>query len=67
MDYNGTLYAPDGDVEIDETVRGAVIAEELEVDGEYYHDTAARNADLPDCIDPPVSSFEAVDRKVSMR
>lgn len=72
MDYNGTIYAPENSIEIgnDNEFRGAAIAEdevEVEVNGEYYHDTALRQADLPDCIDPPVSSFEAVDRKVSMR
>ncbi len=68
-EFNGTIYSPDEGIEIEERFRGAAIGEDVEPDegGLYYHDTALRRADVPDCIEAPLSSFEAVERKVSIR
>jgi hypothetical protein len=72
-DYNGTVYAPDADVEIDTPsageVRGAVIAEDVKVDPgvEYYHDTSLRQAELPDELSPPLSRFKAAERFLEIR
>lgn len=75
-DYNGTIYAPEAGIQITGGAEfsGAAIAgdgspEDVHVTGEYYHDTALRKADLPDCIRQraPVSNFEAVEHRVSMR
>lgn len=69
-DYNGTIYAPETEVTVNDKLRGAAIADQgVNVNGEYYHDTALRQADLSDCIRQraPVSNFEAVEHRVSMR
>jgi flagellin-like protein len=69
VNFNGTLYAPDANVTIDSdsTFRGAVIANDLEVDGEYYHDTSLRQADVPEELNPPLSRFNAAERLVELR
>jgi hypothetical protein len=69
--YNGTIYAPEAKIIIDSTFRGAAIAnnsgDPVTVNGEYFHDAALRQADIPDCINPPLTKLNAVERLVSVR
>ena len=72
-DYNGTVYAPDANVEIDTPsageVRGAVIADDVTVDPgvEYYHDASLRQAELPEELNLPLARFNAAERLVELR
>ncbi|MDZ7688294.1 MAG: hypothetical protein U5J64_06150 [Halobacteriales archaeon] len=68
-DFTGALYAPESDITVTSgsVLRGAAIGNNVVVSGDYYHDAALRRASLPDCIDPPLRNFNAVERRVSVR